>query len=69
MYNRCLATKFDVVDFEDCWAGLRSPQKLDMQGNGMWLVLFCEGRCEVCSHDLKYDASDIATVWYWVRNQ
>jgi hypothetical protein len=41
MNDRSLAAKLHVTDFEGRWTSLRAPEELDMQSNGMWLILLC----------------------------
>lgn len=52
MNNGGLSTEFDILDLENGGSGLSPSQKLDMGGNGMWLVLFGEAGAEMRGDDL-----------------
>jgi len=54
MYDRRLATKFNIVDFVCCGPGLGPSQELNVESYGVWLVLLRQSCAEMCFDYLQY---------------
>lgn len=61
----CLSAELGVDDFEDAGAGLGAPQEVDVEGEGVWLVLGRQGGGEVQAGDGEEVAADDAAVGDW----
>jgi hypothetical protein len=69
MYDRGLATKFDIVDLECSRSSLCSSKEFDMERDRVGLVLLCERGAEVRSYDLEYASCYIAAIGNYTSDQ
>ena len=61
-----LSPKLDIFDCEQSWSSLGSSQELNVQSNGVWLILLCQRRAEVRLDSLENTARHITTIWHYM---